>query len=333
MSTPAIPAFWPQSLGINADVVDIPTQTPSGQGVPSFNGVFPPLTAVDPASGGYFIEREWMNALFKLLGENVWFMQHGAIYPWSDALDYPVNAHVLGSDGQEYRALQQSGPGTAAGVQDPTTAGGVYWQAIGADSLLDIFLCNVVHKFISEAIPVGFVPATGTLLADAPTRYPKAWAYLQTTAGQTLCVDETTWQSMSTAIYYTDVEGNTYGWDGVGGVCKYVIDTNAGTIRTPDLRGLHEEAYGYNSLAVGGTVFAGLPNITGGMKSSGGIFADGMPTTGAFTSVKGTSGQTSGPVTQGSLGFDASLSNPIYGGSPTVQPRSYGVLPCVYLGS
>ena len=336
MSTPAIPAVWPQSLGINADVVDIPTTTPSGQGVPSFSGVFPPLTAVDPAAGGYFIEREWMNALFKILGENVWYQQHGAIYPWSDALDYPVNAHVLGSDGREYRALQQSGPGLTEGAQDPTSAGGAaYWQLFGND----LFLCNRVFKLISATPPAGFVPCTGTLIADAATRYPKAYAYLQTTEGQTLCVDEATWQSMSTAIYYTDAAGNTYGWDGVGGVCKFVIDTNAGTIRVPDLRGLHEEAYGYNSLAVGQVAhdmmrsITGIANLAHGSSSTLTGMAN-LTTNGSFVarnSTKNSYSLTSNAVAgRQYLDLDTSRQAPA---GPRTSPARYGVLPCVYLGS
>lgn len=82
-------------------------------------------------------------------------------------------------------------------------------------------------------------------------------------------------------------------------------------------------------------MFAGLPGITGRsdayQSSLGGYFS------GAFLGSQLLSAENRAI---GSLNtydmivkFDASESNPIYGGSPTVQPRSYGVLPCVYLGS
>ena len=75
------------------------------------------------------------------------FLQSGGVYPWFDALDYPVGAHVLGSDGQEYVALQPSGPDVSGvGAQDPITAA-AYWQltpdATALASKADINLSNL----------------------------------------------------------------------------------------------------------------------------------------------------------------------------------------------
>ena len=83
-------------------------------------------------------------------------------------------------------------------------------------------------------------------------------------------------------------------------------------------------------------MFAGLPGITGmavGYQACTGGRGDGALANSDFTGQSGS--RTFGSVSTYDMvvRLDASLSNPIYGGSPTVQPRSYGVLPCVYLGS
>ena len=86
-------------------------------------------------------------------------------------------------------------------------------------------------------------------------------------------------------------------------------------------------------------MFAGLPNITGMLNGIASMFraVDTFEQGALYWAIRdggnratSTQGHTDGC---GYPGFDASRSNPIYGGSPTVQPRSYGVLPCVYLGS
>ena len=307
----------------------------AGSGALSYQGGWPPLTALPLEAGGVAPQREYFNAVNQLLSQHLVYLQAGGIYPWSDALDYPVNAHVLGSDGREYRALQQSGPDTPAGAQDPTTATG-YWQIYGND----LFLCTRVFNLLTSTPPAGFVPCTGTLINNAATLYPRAYAFLQTAEGQGLCVDEATWQSMSTAIYYTDAAGNQYGWDGIGGVCKFVIDTAAGTIRVPDLRGLHQEAAGYNSLAVGAVARDEMRQITGvanfGRGSAGNVtgYSNLAGANGSFYA-SGNSDYVYGAGTGQSVGrimlnIDTSRQAPI---GPRTSPARYGVLPCVYLGS
>lgn len=108
MATPSIPDFWPMALGASADTVEIPDTTPAGEGIPSFTSLFPILTQIDPTAGGVFIQRTWMNGLFQMLGNNIWYLQHGCLFPWNATFDYPVGAHVLGSDNNEYVAVQES---------------------------------------------------------------------------------------------------------------------------------------------------------------------------------------------------------------------------------
>lgn len=69
-----------------------------------------------------------------------------SVQDWLNTYDYLVNTLVRGSDGVLYWSVQQSGPGTAAGTQDPTTDDGTYWQSMPMDD------ANVVHISGQETI-------------------------------------------------------------------------------------------------------------------------------------------------------------------------------------
>lgn len=82
---------------------------------------------------------------------------------------------------------------------------------------------------------------------------------------------------------------------------------------------------GSGTYAAGSTVEAGLPNITGHF-----IGVDDNRTypeyvTGAFYVDTNRTGTDGGDNVDAGIGFDASLSNPIYGNSTTVQPSAYVV--------
>lgn len=134
MPIPSTPSIMPNVLGYAADTVQIPETTPTGQGIPSFQDLFPFITQVDPDAGGVMVERAWMNALFNLLGQHAFFQQSGCIYPWQATLNYIGGSHVKGSDDVEYIALQPSGPDVSgAGVKDPTLeANRNYWISLSS---------------------------------------------------------------------------------------------------------------------------------------------------------------------------------------------------------
>lgn len=79
------------------------------------------------------------------------------------------------------------------------------------------------------------------------------------------------------------------------------------------------------SSGAGGTIGAGLPNITGGLTgfcSWASAYTEG----GALTAVKANGGPSSGTSRHWSdITFNASLSNSIYGKSSTVQPPAYKI--------
>ena len=87
---------------------------------------------------------------------------------------------------------------------------------------------------------------------------------------------------------------------------------------------------GDTTYTAGGTVDAGLPNITAASShntNSGSIWAGGF--TGAFYGIKATHQKYAGnPVSASAavdIAFDASRSDAVYGASDTVQPAAYVV--------
>ena len=72
---------------------------------------------------------------------------------------------------------------------------------------------------------------------------------------------------------------------------------------------------------------AGLPNITGNI----GFKAETYPDGNLFYTIRSNiySETSSGGAYGDKIGFDASLSNPIYGSSSTVTPLSRSVLLCI----
>ncbi|MBS4760937.1 MAG: hypothetical protein KHX03_09600 [Clostridium sp.] len=122
--------------------------------------------------------------------------------------------------------------------------------------------------------------------------------------------------------YASEIETND-------GVCaKFALDTVNKKFKTPTLKDVYIAAASDNT---GECISAGLPNITGSIKLS--EEENGNPQ-GCFYTIStngdGVSGN-SGRFRQ--TGFDASLSNPIYGSSTTVRPKTVCYRPMVQLAN
>ena len=106
--------------------------------------------------------------------------------------------------------------------------------------------------------------------------------------------------------------------------------TLSATVRLPKITGFTEGAI--TPFSLGDLVEAGLPNITGGLNSSGSVewLTTNVYGFGAFTRTGGSSsnatGSASGSRGNQGFGFDASRSSSIYGNSSTVQPQAIKVL-------
>lgn len=119
------PSKWSTALGASADVNTLPQTTPSGSGLASLSGLFPQITQIPLDSGGIAPERADFNALFKLLGDSVYFLMQGGVFSYSASYAYSVGDLVMYNGGL-YRCIQTHSAGTAA----PGNTS--YWSAIAS---------------------------------------------------------------------------------------------------------------------------------------------------------------------------------------------------------
>ena len=127
------PQKWAATLGSTADVNAIPATTPSGSGRASFSGLFPPVTQLPLDQGGIAPERGDFNALFKYLGEYLFYLMQGGMFSYSTDYDYTAGNLVM-HEGSLYLCIATNGPGSA--VKYPTDAD--YWRQLALTSQLPI---------------------------------------------------------------------------------------------------------------------------------------------------------------------------------------------------
>ena len=119
------PQKWAATLGSTADVNAIPATTPSGSGRASFSGLFPPVSQLPLDQGGIAPERGDFNALFKYLGEYLFYLMQGGTFSYSTDYDYTAGNLVL-HGGSLYLCIASNGPGSA--VKYPTDT--AYWRRL-----------------------------------------------------------------------------------------------------------------------------------------------------------------------------------------------------------
>ena len=125
------PQKWSATLGASADVNTLPETTPSGSGRASTSGLFPPVTQLPLDQGGIAPERGDFNALFKYLGEYLFYLMQGGMFSYSTDYDYAAGNLVL-HEGSLYLCIASNGPGSA--VKYPTDA--AYWRQLALTSQL-----------------------------------------------------------------------------------------------------------------------------------------------------------------------------------------------------
>ena len=125
------PQKWAATLGNTADVNTIPATTPSGSGRASFSGLFPPVTQLPLDQGGIAPERGDFNALFKYLGEYLFYLMQGGMFSYSTDYDYTAGNLVM-HGGSLYLCIAANGPGSA--IKYPTDA--AYWRQLALTSQL-----------------------------------------------------------------------------------------------------------------------------------------------------------------------------------------------------
>lgn len=206
---------------------------------------------------------------------------------WYPALDYKHPCIRLGSDGKLYLWKKASGPAvTGVGAKDPAApTSSTYWldyEDYLFNRTLDSRICQ--YTWFEDDMPrAGFFSCLGGVVQNFAKKYPKAAAYFNTSYGKKRLVTKAQYDALHVAIWHTNADGSKIGWNGIGGVNKFVWDKSADTLRLPDLAGMTPEQVGYDSLSVGGGRPDQIRNIYGTFGSSDG-YPVGMSGTGVIAS-------------------------------------------------
>lgn len=124
------PTQWSHVLGSKADVRPLPDDTSATTGLASLQKLFQMINQIPLDVGGVAPGRLDFNALFKLLGDSIFYAMNGGLASYNQAYDYPPNRVVVYGNGL-YKCIHANGPD--ASVVVPGTNDAV-WQKIPTTS-------------------------------------------------------------------------------------------------------------------------------------------------------------------------------------------------------
>ena len=120
------PAQWDHTLGNNADASTLPDDSAATAGTASLQKLFQLINATPLEAGGIAPNREDVNALFKYLGDQIFYTQNGGVPSYNAAYDYIAGRVVL-YNGNLYKCIQANGVSSTVVTPDSNTA---YWQRL-----------------------------------------------------------------------------------------------------------------------------------------------------------------------------------------------------------
>ena len=172
------PTLWTHALGNNADVSTLPDDTSGTTGLASLQKLFQLINQTPLEAGGIAPSREDINALFKCLGDPVFYMMNGGLWTYSTAIDYPVGALVKYNN-VIYECVQANGPSST--LADPTDA--AYWSQIPtlADLGATSFQTSDIKIATSSTIQNGWLLCNGAAISR--TTYANLFDKIGTTYG------------------------------------------------------------------------------------------------------------------------------------------------------
>lgn len=292
-----VPSFIPIPWAENGQTTTIP-QTTAEQGRASWDQGFPQVCALPLSAGGIPPNYLDFQGIFNALSSSIFYMQTGALWPWSSTLTYPLGAHVLGSDNNEYVAVQENSG------QDPMQdATGTYWKNSSAQVTGPDFI-GMIAPFASTNLPEGWMICDGSsaLFADWP-EFQQVYNEGRFT-GMTLSASDPAQKG------------------------KFVLNGSTG-VYLPDLEGLFVQASAAGT--AGAYVAPGLPNIKGAFPTATEASTF-QYVTGAFSIGDSIAGAQGGGSDRQIL-FDASTYNATYADTvTTVQPPTVQYVMAMYLG-
>ena len=172
------PTQWEHTLGNNADTSTLPDDAAATAGIASLQKLFQIINSTPLEAGGIAPDREDVNALFKYLGDQIFYTQNGGIPSYNAAYDYIPGRVVLYTDNNLYKCIQANGAGST--VVAPTDS--TYWSQIPTYAdLVDPVPTGVVLPFGGSTVPEGFLLCNGAAISR--TTYAKLFAAIGTLYG------------------------------------------------------------------------------------------------------------------------------------------------------
>lgn len=131
------PQKWASTLGSLSDTVTLPDEDLQ---FASFKKLFPALTQVPLSEGGVAPQRTDFNTLFKLLGDNIFYLQQGGVFSYSDTADYEMGAFVKYNN-ELYLCIQDN---SSLNIHAPTDA--EYWKKVATEEFVNNIKINIIKK-------------------------------------------------------------------------------------------------------------------------------------------------------------------------------------------
>ena len=120
------PNQWEHPLGNNADTSTLPDDAAATAGTASLQKLFQLINATPLEAGGIAPDREDVNALFKYLGDQIFYTQNGGVPSYNAAYDY-IPGRVVLYDNNLYKCIQANGVSSTVVAPGSDTA---YWQRL-----------------------------------------------------------------------------------------------------------------------------------------------------------------------------------------------------------
>lgn len=272
---------------------------------------------------------QW-NQMFWTMSGLLKFAEQYGIMPYSPFTDYPEFGICMGTDGVLYQALQASGPNNGGAQPTNNTA---FWKHAVSQQQMDPI--GGIRFFEDEMPRPGYVECNAGVVSNFAATYPQMAAYLETPWGQSRLVSSLAeYEALHTAIWHTNADGTTVGWQGIGGVAKFYWDKAADTLKMPDLQDMFQGAAGA-SLGVGG-VDGDRGRLIAGeyvARSDTGVIGDDASfRSGAFCQSSALKGYQ--PYGQNGTAYGLRIdSSRVVPTGPANAPRRWGALACCYLGT
>ena len=128
------PNKWSEVLGYNADYNQLPEDATL---TASFSKLFPEITQIPLEVGGTPPKRMDLNAIFKLIGENVYYYQNGGVFEYNDNFHYEVG-NVIRFNNKIFLCIRENSKTNKHAPNDAT-----YWQQITTNDILRNYVKSV----------------------------------------------------------------------------------------------------------------------------------------------------------------------------------------------